>query len=478
MAVLVCAGRRGAALCRAMGVIPKAEALDRTTKLEMDEGRASTFEEASAIVGGYRLAVDVGPGLEDSVTRQAILATVLNTAPRAFKGGVFVRTDDDADFRLPWWAGRRLSEIVTECGAQLVDELPDVVTIAVGNAQIGPNVIRATWQGWAGGVVVGGTDRLAESSENVVAGVLAGGIAVSECFQRIRGSVRAGRRSVGLSLWRPDLLWTLPEGSGPILRDLPSRYWLAGLGHLGQAYAWIIGCLPYADPATVDLILQDVDVVEAANAATGMIVTQGTLGQRKTRVVANALEGLGFRTAVVERLFDGDTRRRLAWPVEPGILLTGFDNGSSRRLLENRGFELIVDGGLGAGPREYLAIRVHRFPSQLRAYEIFAEGPARLVPDPLAPPAYRAEIDRLVSMGQSDLEAGCGLLAAAGTTVAAAFVGAVAGPIVLSDVIREIHGGPRFALVDVDLASPNDAQVLPDTSSTGPLNPGFAPARP
>lgn len=457
-------------------MIPGSESLDRTLKLEIDEGRASTFEEAAVIARGYLLAIMVGPGLANSTTRQAILATALNAAPRAFKGGVFVKIHDDPRFSIPWLAGRRLSEIVPQFGATLVEEMPDAPTIALGDVATGGNVVWPTWQGWAGGVVVEGVDRLAESQENPLAGVLAGALSVSECFQRVRGSLRAGRRAVGLSLWRPDLPWTNPEAVGPALRRLPSRYWLAGLGHLGQAYAWAIGCLPYGDPSSVDLLLQDIDTVREANAATGLLVAAGTADRRKTRVVAHALEDLGFRTAVVERLFDEGTRRRLAHPAEPGVLLTGFHDGASRRLVEGRGFDLVVDGGLGAGPRGYLGMRVHRFPSQLRANVVFAAPASRLVLDPLAAPAYRAEIDRRLAMGESEAEIRCGLLEVAGRTVAAAFVGAIAGTIVIGEVLRELHDGTRFALVDLDLASPDDAQAVADTSHTEPINPGHTPA--
>ncbi|MCZ7600607.1 MAG: hypothetical protein M5U09_26740 [Gammaproteobacteria bacterium] len=47
--------------------------------------------------------------------------------------------------------------------------------------------------------------RLAERQECVPAGVLAGALGVSEAFQHMRGgNAAAGRRPVGLSLWRPE----------------------------------------------------------------------------------------------------------------------------------------------------------------------------------------------------------------------------------------------------------------------------------
>ncbi len=45
-------------------------------------------------------------------------------------------------------------------------------------------------------------------------------------------------KSIGLSLWRPDLDWRADESNGPLIELLPKRLWLLGMGHLGQAYAW------------------------------------------------------------------------------------------------------------------------------------------------------------------------------------------------------------------------------------------------
>ena len=44
-----------------------------------------------------------------------------------------------------------------------------------------------------------------------------------------------------------------PTAGEPELRLLPSRLWLIGLGHLGQAYLGALGLLPYADAAKVGL---------------------------------------------------------------------------------------------------------------------------------------------------------------------------------------------------------------------------------
>ena len=75
--------------------IISADELHRTTKLELDEGRARTVDEAQEIVAGYVLQIDVGIGISESETRQAMLLTAVNAAVRAFLGGVRVRLQEN-----------------------------------------------------------------------------------------------------------------------------------------------------------------------------------------------------------------------------------------------------------------------------------------------------------------------------------------------------------------------------------------------
>ena len=102
---------------------------------------------------------------------------------------------------------------------------------------------------------------------------------------------------------------TDPDSFGPEIRYLPSGAWILGLGHLGQAYCWCLGCLPYVDPHELLLYLVDFDVVEDANQSTGLLVDQGSVGQTKARAVALALERIGVQTRVSERPFDSHTQR-------------------------------------------------------------------------------------------------------------------------------------------------------------------------
>ena len=454
--------------------------LNRTTKLELDEGRARSFDEAHEIVARYVLQIDVGSGIIGSETRQAMLLTTINAARRAFIGGVRVRLHERGRLSLKWAKGLDVAEVVETYGGEIVESLESAhPTLVIGNVDEQPPgsiVLYTTWEGWAGGVVTEMQERLAESLEFPLAGMLAAALGVSETFQNVRGDVVAGRRSTGLSLWAPQYDWRSEPAHGEPCRYLPDRLWLLGLGHLGQAYAWGLGLLPYDDHATVTLVLQDYDTIVKANKSTGMLSNDSSVGQRKSRVVATCFERLGFKTAITERPFNDKTRRDVD---EPGIALVGVDSLAPRRLLENANFDLVVDAGLGGGPRDYLDILIHSFPSGMSAETAWPEKSSSSSSSLVSQPAYldlQRQLSKTTKLTDGEIE--CGIIEVAGRSAGAAFVGCVAAAFVLSEVLRVLAGGPRFEVLDISLRSPHKSRVA-HNACQGPLvNPGFVTARP
>lgn len=447
--------------------------LGRTKKIELDEGRADSMEAAEALVATYRLGVSACAGFERSRTATAAVLTALETGRRAFPGGVWLAAEGDPIVAHGWGRGRRFSEVVAGLGAVLGASLPASIpqTIAIGHPLDDRPALHATWQGWAAGVVAKGSDRGAEDDRQPLAGVLGAGLAVSEAFQATRGFVLAGRRTIGMSLWRPDLGWRDEAAVGPPLEYLPEKLWLLGLGHLGQAFGWSIGWLPLERPDALLVGLVDPQTVVPANFDTGLLTTPADRSRPKARVVAAALESLGVRTRVVERRFDEQFR-----PAgdEPTIAFAGFDDPAPRRLLDDAGFARSVDVGLGQGP-QYLDGLIHSFPSGVRAREAFPAvlDKPEVAGNPLLErPAYRAEIERLKSAGQSEEAAMCGIVEVAGRTVGAAFVGAVASTLGLAEELRAITDGPRFEVVSFSLRSGSIEAVANDAPGR-PRNPGF-----
>ncbi len=286
------------------------ERLSRTVKMAMDSGEAATVEEAERIFRGYQLTIEVGPDVAFSPTLQAALLTAVNTGRRGFLGGVSVVGNLDADLLCPWKKCRTLAEAIRDLRGNVVGKIPPgLPRIVIGDVPkpdgIGEFAVRATFNGWSGGVIpLDDGGRLPEKQEFTPAGVLAGALAVSEAFQHVRGgNPTAGRRDAGLSLWRPepDAPWRDPENAGPSIGLLPSRLWLIGLGHLGQAFLWTLGFLPYATPEEVLLVLQDFDFLSEANDSTSPLTFAPVCIERKTRAMATMVRGA--------RLPDRDNRK-------------------------------------------------------------------------------------------------------------------------------------------------------------------------
>lgn len=453
--------------------------LHRAVKMALDTGEAATQEEAYALFRGYRLAVAVGCDVARSATRQAAVLTAVNTGRRCFLGGVAVAGTLDVPLLAPWRACRTLREAVVDLGGVPVDTPTDealraapLVVIGDVDAPDSPRrfAVRATFNGWAGGITPVISDRrLAEAQECPPAGVLAGALAVAEAFQHVRGgNATAGRRDVGLSLWRsdPEVSWLADEAVGPPLQLLPTKLWLIGLGHLGQAFLWTLGFLPYADPAALELVLQDFDTLVPANDSTSPLTTRALVGQKKTRAMAAWAEARGFQTAITERRFAEDFR---VGPDEPAVALCGVDNPEARAALEDVGFGRVIEAGLGKGPTEYLAFQVHTFPGPQRARDVW--NAARTAAGARASaltqlPAYAA----LAADGLDE----CGLTLLAGRSVGAAFVGAAVSAMVVAEVLRGLAGGIAYGLIDGSLRTLAHRTVAPTGDSEfGYANPGY-----
>jgi hypothetical protein len=450
---------------------PIHDRLNRMMKMAIDSGEAGSLEEARDVFSRYRLHLSLGRDVAHSAPLQAAALTAVNTGRRCFLGGVTVSGPAEAALLVPWRRRHTLGEAITDLRGRIVHDAPrGVPTVLLGDAVApagGAPILRATFQGWLAAVSPDELgQRLDERSEFTPVGVLAGALSVSEVFQRLRGSnAAASRREIGISLWRPDVPFRTAD-AGPVVEQLPSRLWLIGLGHLGQALLWTLGFLPYADPNEVQLVLQDYDTLVEANESTSLLTTPKQIGRKKTRAMAAWCEERGFRTVMTERRFD--TNFTVA-PDEPGVAVCGVDNPAARAILEDVGFERVVEAGLGAGPTEYLAFQTHTFPARKSARERWRGAARRESPAALLElPAYGA----LRAEGLDE----CGLVQLAERTVGAPFVGAVASALVVAELVRMAAGAHRYELVDGTLRSPEDLTAVA-AEGTSPYNPGTAAAK-
>jgi hypothetical protein len=447
-----------------------ADTLHRTGKLLIDAGEAASLEEAEQKLNGYCLAVIVGKDIAHSPTLQAMLLTIVNTGRRCFLGGVFVVGDVNVRLQVPWNGFLTLAQAILSLQGHLTksprEDIPTIVIGDVSNTTLHKFAIRATYNGWSAGIApLGDMIRLPERQEFTPSGVFAGALAVSEAFHFHKGYRIAGHREVGMSLWSPtaESSWTDPNYFGPELKLLPSGIWILGLGHLGQAFLWTLGFLPYADPQEVHVVLQDFDFLTPANDSTSPLTFNSMIGMKKARAMASWCDARGFRSTVVERAFNGPLKLQ---PDEPQLAFCGVDNSYARSKLEESGFKLVFEAGLGSGPEEFCSFQMHTFPGPKDARTIWGSGSdANMTESLVSKPAY----EELRNSGMGE----CGLATLAGRSVGASFVGTGTTAIVVADIMRYLVTGEIHAVIDGSFKSIHNRTALRNYAAGNQINPGF-----
>lgn len=428
------------------------ETLNRAAKIDVDSGSAPDFETAVRRLQSHRIQVIAGPEVETSPAHQAALLTAVNIARRFALGGVLVGGHLEGKVANGLIPGAALEAEVRRLGGLPGNVESGLPTLVVGTSRsVTGRAVLATFEGWRGGVVKEGASRLGEGTEVIPAAVLAGAVAASEAFGMLRGDVEAGRRSLGLSLWRPDgrFDWTSAASDGPGVVPVPDHLWVLGLGHLGQAFLWTLMMCPFADPARVRLTLQDMDRVTGSTDSTSILTQAGMERAMKTRAVAEVLERRGFTTTLVERPFDGRFSHDPA--LDPSVLVCGVDNALARSRLEDPGFPFVVEAGIGHRVSDYQSLRVHTFPSGKSAAAIWGASRAE-ASTAIDKPAYQR-----VAQAGGDV---CGLALLAGTAVGAPFVGTVAATLMLAQVMRLLAGDVPDMVVDLDLRAVKARRAL------------------
>jgi len=395
----------------------------------------------------FNLTLICGDEIANSVALQSALVTSINTGRRAFLGGVFVKMNPNVLSLLPW-PTNSLNEIVKDLGAiEWNEKLPSTsFTLTFGIKAENYDTLEVVCNGWQGGVKAFNDDfDLINDNDFCLGGVLGGGIGVGLAFLKVAGLDKfASDKSVGLSLWRPDLNWLDNLSYGPQLLYLPKKIWLLALGHLGQANVWTIGLLPFQNSKDVTIYLQDFDSIVEANKSAGLLSYDTNIGQKKTRVCSDWLEGRGFKTAIIERAFDDNTIRNS--DEEPEILIAGLDSEVSRRSLQMNRFCCIIDSGLGGTLSNFDSITIHNFPA-------YKKNPKEIWD---ATPKNKIEHANLKS--QLDEMNACGVLAE--KAISSSFVGVISSTITLSEILRGYNNGIKIEKLSVSVRNLSECKVI------------------
>lgn len=445
---------------------PDADNLHRLVKLALDSGEVATVSEGYELFRTYRVGIAVSNDVATSAASQAAILTMVNIAHRSLLGGVYVEGNLRVPLCVEFPGSRTLEEAVLAIGGKIVSRLPDdIPLLVVGESKTNSKhsvQLKVQFSGWRGGVIPADQESLSSEPTTIApAAIMAGAIAISEVFQHLRGNPMAGRRRIGMSLWAPETLDWEHAPAGPERIVLPSQIWLLGLGHLGQAYLWVLGLLPYSDPSKLTLMLQDFDRIALSNDSTSMLTDKSMVGMLKTRAMADWAASRGFCARLIERQFPGIKIHG----DEPRVALGGVDNPQARAAYEDAGFDWIIEAGLGGGTTEYLAMRLHTFPATVTARKKWGE----VIPSASLAPIENQAYQRLAAEGVDE----CGIVRLATRSVGAPFVGTVAATMVIAELLRVLNGGMSFEVIDMSLRAPEMRSLVASSISRSNLNTGF-----
>jgi hypothetical protein len=413
------------------------------------------YDEALRRLDQLRLHLVCEDSIHESPALQAALLTAVNCGKRAFLGGVSVSMPESVECRLSWPGVTDLNELVRTTGGTVSPSRPQGNEVLLFGSDPSPSTstdLRVLATGWRGGVIP--ADELITpptGPDFATGGVFAGALGVAKAFLRASSIyVRAASLATGASLWNPEVSWLNRAAEGPELAYLPMRVWLLGLGHLGQAAAWNFGLLPFTDASRVMVQLQDFDRVVEGNMSAGLLCEPQHIGKFKTRIASEWLEDRGLMTRICERAFDATTRRQ---DDEPHVALCGFDSAEARRCIEDAGFDLIIECGLGSLLDDFDSLYLHTFPNA-------SKRPREVWPDATNVRDTRAAPN--LEFGLRGLQ-GCGILAEtlARKAISTSFVGACAGAWMIAELLRALHDGKRMELLYQHLRSDDGVSAMP-----------------
>jgi hypothetical protein len=416
---------------------------DRANRLAIGIARARriNYEQAEDILRSLTLRIVLPDDQAGRYSNQVAFFTALNAARRAFLGGVEAIFPPSAPSLLTIPGVATLEDAQLWLGFTSSSVSGPTVYIGTPALRTQEGDICVHCDAWRGGVSDAAEPvnfQVGDDDPVALGGVMAGALAIHRAFLRATHlPARSIDLPLGVSLWDPADDWLLPVAKK--IRNLPTRFWILGLGHLGQGFLWNLAFLPFPKRSDVEFTLQDFDTIDESNQGSGLLCRPESIGRKKTRWCATWLERFGFQTIVTERKFGANDR---CSEDEPRIAFCGFDRAAPRMHLDTANFALVIECGLGSTLADFDQIDLHTFPSSRHtAHRLWA-----------------AVIDQTRSVDESTVrlfggsDQVCGALAidTAGKSVSTSFVGAMAGALAVAELVRSFNKGKRFDSVSFD----------------------------
>ena len=438
--------------------------MHRTEKIAFDMGWSSNSQESAALFDNARTVV-VPPQNAMRADVQVALLTTVALAQRTFNGRVLVVDSVGLDAKTP--DGATMRSLIQAQGVQIVESPKQFYgQILVGDSEPLPAdipSIRPVFAGWRGGVMCGDSSYPKDAKGNVLSAILASGLAVSEMFKRLfLRDLSAACQEFGFSLWnlkqgwknsnglgqyqRDGDKWLENFGSDPALSSMPDKAWFVGLGHLGQAYLWVMESLVrFGNPESMPIFfLQDIGRIKESTHSTSVLTPKGKfIGERKTRICAGDIERFGICANIVDRKFAPEY---IIDKDEPKLVFGGLDSGIARCAWNNhadeKNFMRIIDAGLGGRHNNCGLVNIYTLPdNELDLKKIWGT-----LPDDKPNP-------NSVHAGKFNI---CGQITVDNQAVGVPHVGMVAAAFVVSEALRIFHKGEEeYQAIHFDLSDPN-----------------------
>ncbi len=391
--------------------------------------------------------------IKNSFPMQLAFLTTVNISHRVFLGGVNCQLPSNTPNLLKLDSSN-FNDLVSRFGGvnSVVDPTKKDIKILFGIECFDEFCVESISSGWRGGVNFFNQKRIVFEDTNskisfgpIVSASLVCYHAFCKVFQINDDGIDL---NFGISLWNLNSGedWHKSENGGPEKPYLPRNIWALGLGHLGQAYLWTLGFLPFENLNQVQVLLQDADIVQPENIGSQVLCFVENIRKPKTRACMNFLEGLNFRTQIIEKPFiKGDCEQE--WAENYPFILNGVDNVKTRKSINKASFKLFLDGATNG---------------QFDLFDSFTMRNISFIqkdPDNIWPPENEDEVIFLKNLYQKyEKEHTCGKLANIG--ISTPFVGLFSSTIIVSELIRSLNQGRKYSIVSLQMRDLNSMEAI------------------
>ncbi|RYU94651.1 ThiF family adenylyltransferase [Emticicia agri] len=391
-----------------------------------------SLENAKELLSKHQVVLETTERVKSSYHLQVAFLTCYNIANRVFKGGVICNMPEDIPNLLKFEKETFIEVLEGFFPLNKVSQKnAEIPKILFGKHPLAKNEAELVCSNWQGGLNIYNSEiiELKSIGNSISLGAcLASAYAIFWAFNRTYFITEDQyKESFGYSLWNNslELDWHSSNGEGPEKIYLPSKIWSVGLGHLGQAYLWIISLLK--SKQDYEILLQDYDKLGIENLGAQILSFESQINKSKARICAEFLEKVGVDSIIMEKKFiESDQQDESLKDFE--VLLTGLDNIQSRQKIDTDRFKICLDGATNGKLINFDSFTFRNLTlSQRKPSDIWQENQT-------SNEILHENLYRMV-----EEKGGCGILTNVG--ISTPFVGLFGASILISELIKMMNKG-------------------------------------